>query len=177
MRRIMLPALTAIALACGGSLAAQTASNDTMVTMSAEQHSAYDGWSATERAAYDAWPSTYQTYFWTLNPNQTRGWWLLSDEQRGQIYALTPEQRVLAWNSIEGQLAAAATPAGPVTAVVDAASPAAVMATPTQTVVSNVLPPPPASAMNKAYPICTSKLQDSCQNPGEGGAPGRRRSI
>lgn len=36
---------------------------------------------------------------------------------------------------------------------------------------------PPAEAMNKSYPICTSKMQDSCQNPGEGGAPGRSRAI
>ena len=36
---------------------------------------------------------------------------------------------------------------------------------------------PPASAMNKVYPVCTRKLQDSCQNPGEGGAPGRSRAL
>lgn len=36
--------------------------------------------------------------------------------------------------------------------------------------------PPPADAMNKSYPVCTSKMQDSCQNPGEGGAPGRSRA-
>ena len=29
---------------------------------------------------------------------------------------------------------------------------------------------PPAEAMNKTYPVCTRKMQDSCQNPGEGGA-------
>ena len=28
------------------------------------------------------------------------------------------------------------------------------------------LTPPPPEAMNKVYPICTSKLQDSCRNPG-----------
>ncbi|HEU4649790.1 MAG TPA: hypothetical protein VFS49_00100 [Croceibacterium sp.] len=37
------------------------------------------------------------------------------------------------------------------------------------------LTPPPASAMNKTYPVCTRTLQDSCQNPGEGGAPRSRR--
>jgi hypothetical protein len=36
---------------------------------------------------------------------------------------------------------------------------------------------PPASAMNKTYPLCTRALQDSCQNPGEGGAPGRSRAL
>ena len=36
---------------------------------------------------------------------------------------------------------------------------------------------PPADAMNKSYPVCTRKLQDNCQNPGEGGAPGRSRAL
>jgi hypothetical protein len=39
------------------------------------------------------------------------------------------------------------------------------------------LAPPPASAVNKHYPVCTRKLQDECQNPGEGGAPGRSRAL
>ena len=39
------------------------------------------------------------------------------------------------------------------------------------------LTPPPASAMNKTYPVCTRALQDNCQNPGEGGAPGRSRAL
>ena len=39
------------------------------------------------------------------------------------------------------------------------------------------LTPPPQSAMNKTYPVCTRALQDSCQNPGEGGAPGRSRAL
>lgn len=34
-------------------------------------------------------------------------------------------------------------------------------------------PPPPAP---QAYPVCTHPGQDSCQNPGEGGAPGRSRA-
>ena len=36
---------------------------------------------------------------------------------------------------------------------------------------------PPASAMNKVYPVCTRQLQDNCQNAGEGGAPGRSRAL
>jgi hypothetical protein len=39
------------------------------------------------------------------------------------------------------------------------------------------LTPPPQSAMNKTYPVCTRRLQDNCQNPGEGGAPGRSRAL
>jgi hypothetical protein len=33
--------------------------------------------------------------------------------------------------------------------------------------------PPPAGLANKTYPVCTRTLRDSCQNPGEGGAPRR----
>jgi hypothetical protein len=36
---------------------------------------------------------------------------------------------------------------------------------------------PPQSAMNKRYPVCTRRLQDNCQNPGEGGAPGKSRAL
>lgn len=36
---------------------------------------------------------------------------------------------------------------------------------------------PPASALNKTYPVCTRELQDECQNPGEGGAPGHSRAL
>ena len=36
--------------------------------------------------------------------------------------------------------------------------------------------PPPADAMNKTYPVCGHGVVDSCQNPGEGGAPGRDRA-
>ncbi len=39
------------------------------------------------------------------------------------------------------------------------------------------LTPPPASAMNKTYPVCSRTLQDNCQNRGEGGAPGRSRAL
>src|SRR5690606_38100677 len=44
------------------------------------------------------------------------------------------------------------------------------------TTTSNAVPPP-ASALNKDYPICRGAVQDSCQNPGEGGAPGRSRAL
>lgn len=36
--------------------------------------------------------------------------------------------------------------------------------------------PPPADAMNKTYPVCRRGQTDECQNPGEGGAPGRSRA-
>lgn len=37
--------------------------------------------------------------------------------------------------------------------------------------------PPPASALDKDYPICRGAVKDSCQNPGEGGAPGHSRAL
>jgi hypothetical protein len=39
------------------------------------------------------------------------------------------------------------------------------------------LTPPPPQALNKTYPVCSRTLQDNCQNPGEGGAPGRSRAL
>ena len=36
---------------------------------------------------------------------------------------------------------------------------------------------PPQQAFNKTYPRCSRTLQDNCQNPGEGGAPGRSRAL
>lgn len=39
----------------------------------------------------------------------------------------------------------------------------------------NMAPPAP-DAMNKSYPVCRGGMTDNCQNPGEGGAPGRSRA-
>lgn len=68
-----------------------------------------------------------------------------------------------------------ASPAPSTTTVVSDTDPA------TPTVIARTNPgnltPPPRSAMNKTYPVCTRALQDSCQNPGEGGAPGRSRAL
>ena len=68
------------------------------------------------------------------------------------------------------------TPAQPATTTVTTTP-----AQPAQTTITTDNPgnltAPPASAMNKTYPVCTRALQDSCQNPGEGGAPGRSRAL
>lgn len=40
----------------------------------------------------------------------------------------------------------------------------------------NMVTAPPMD-MNKTYPVCTSKVQDNCQNRGEGGAPGQSRAL
>ena len=39
------------------------------------------------------------------------------------------------------------------------------------------LAPPPAESLNKTYPVCRRGQTDNCQNPGEGGAPGRSRAL
>jgi hypothetical protein len=44
------------------------------------------------------------------------------------------------------------------------------------TVIPGNMAPPPADAMNKTYPVCRGGMTDNCQNPGEGGAPGRSRA-
>jgi hypothetical protein len=66
--------------------------------------------------------------------------------------------------------------AGPTTTTVvppvDPGEPATVVTTHP----GNVTAPPP-QAYNKTYPVCTAQLQDDCQNPGEGGAPGRSRAL
>ena len=72
------------------------------------------------------------------------------------------------------QANAEATPAPPTTTVVtDAATGAGAVVT---TIPGNDVGPP-ASALNKSYPVCSRSVQDECQNPGEGGAPGRSHAL
>ena len=69
---------------------------------------------------------------------------------------------------------AEATPAPATTTVVtDAATGAGAVVT---TIPGNDTGPP-AAALNKKYPVCRGAVQDECQNPGEGGAPGRSRAL
>lgn len=174
------------------------------VELTAEQQSMYDAWPAERRGDYDALEAEHQTYFWTLTPRQRDAFWVLTPEQRAQIVGMTPQARANAWTSIEAQIAAQAnnsqtsvtartggdasnsartanqanaraTPQPPSTTVLDDGNPA----TPATVVRTNPgnLTPPPASALNKTYPVCTRRLQDNCQNPGEGGAPGRSRAL
>lgn len=73
------------------------------------------------------------------------------------------------------QANAEAQPAPPSTHVVPAPAPGE-----PATIVNNNpgnLTAPPPQAFNKSYPLCTRTLQDNCQNPGEGGAPGRSRAL
>ena len=150
---------------------------------------------------YNSLDAAHQGYFWSLTPRQMEGYWVLTADQRAQVFAMEPAARANAWTSIEAQLAAgannsatsvAARTGGPVPQTADAANAAARPAPPSTTVIADANPatpdavvssnpgnlaPPPAQALNKSYPICRGAVQDSCQNPGEGGAPGRSRAL
>ena len=202
MRTILLAGAAALSLsALPAALTAQSA-DSAHATMSAEHHTVYESWTDEQRAYYDALDPTHQEYVWTLTPRQLEGYWVLTPDQRLQVFGMTPEARANAWTSIEAQLAAgannsatsvAARTGGAVPAPAQSANQANARAQPgpatttvrttpsgqatvTTTVPGN-LTPPPASAMNRDYPVCRGAVQDSCQNPGEGGAPGRSRAL
>ena len=152
--------------------------------MSAEQRTMYDSWDAQKRSDYDSWTVESQTYYWTLEPDQQTGYWAMTPDQRGMIYRMTPEQRAQAWNSVSAQMEGQTptTPMGqanppgtgmPTSGVPDPqmASQSAPPAMPSDpsyqgSAYKGALTPPPATAMNKTYPVCTRTRQDSCRNPG-----------
>ena len=187
--------LTGVAMLALASLpaGAQEAAPDVTETLPADQRGSYEEWPEERRGAFDLWPPEQRTYFWTLPADQQEAYWLLTPEQRAQIGAMTPAQRQAAWQSIARQMAAgannsdtsvAARTGGTVPAPAQSANAANARAAPppadttgaVRTFPGN-LTPPPASAMNKTYPVCRGKVQDSCQNPGEGGAPGKSRAL
>jgi hypothetical protein len=203
MRKTILAGAAALALATLPALA-QDAIAEAEITLTDEQQAAYDAWAAEERAAYDLWPAGQRSYYWTLTADQQKAYRYLTEDQRAQIDAMTPPQRQAAWTSIARQMAAgannsdtsvAARTGGPApapaqtaraanaraavppssTTVIDDSNPQ------TPAVVARNIPgnltPPPASAMNKTYPVCRGNMQDGCQNPGEGGAPGKSRAL
>lgn len=155
--------------------AAASAATSGTTALKPEQQSQYDSWPAQRRSDYDAWPTEHKNYYWTLTPDQQEGYWVLTPDQREQIYNLAPEQREQAWQSVVQQLRGAApaaqTQANPQGA--GAPAPQASGAVPSATVTDpgsqggqGALTPPPASAMDKEYPVCTRQIQDSCRNPG-----------
>lgn len=166
-----------------------------VLTLNPEQQVIYDAWPVERQALYSTWPYDYRVYYWTLSPDQQTGYWSMTPDQRGMIYKMSPAQRAKAWSAIAQQAAGMvptrpadqANPPGlgmPTTGVPAPQTagqpvPPAMPADPSYQggAYKGALTPPPASAMNKAYPVCTRKLQDNCQNPGEGGAPGRNRSL
>lgn len=172
-----------------------TTTSGTTIALTPEQQAVVNSWAADRQTDFRTWPSEYQTYFWTLSPEQQSGYWAMTADQRGMIYRMSPEQRAKAWEAVRAQMAGQtpatppdqANPPGmgmPTTGVPSpsAAAQAVPPAMPADTSYQGgpykgALTPPPADAMNKTYPVCTRQITDSCQNPGEGGAPGRSRAV
>jgi hypothetical protein len=191
MRTLLLTGAAALSLAAIPFTAiAQQASTTTEAVVSGpyvlttEQQVTYDTWPPDRQTVYTTWVPVSQEYYWTLTPAQADAYWLLTDEQRNKIYVMTPAQRTIAWQSIERQLAGAQT-ANEANAAVPPVTETTVATRLTadgqeQAVVttstSNAVPPP-AQALNKSYPLCSKTVQDSCQNRGEGGAPGKSNAI
>jgi hypothetical protein len=182
MRKMILTGAAALALVSLPTFA-QEADADVTVTLTAEQQAVYDAWTAEERAAFDLWPAQHRTYFWTLPPDRQHAYRYLTEDQRMQIDAMNLTQRDAAWKSIDAQIAAgannsdtsvAARTGGTVPAPAQSANAAPTVVT--RNIPGN-LTPPPASAMNKTYPVCRGNVRDNCQNPGEGGAPGKSRAL
>jgi hypothetical protein len=163
MGKFFLVSAAALTLAGAPQMVSAQNTATAPTTLSATQRSTYQTWPSDQRSTYDRWPADYQSYYWTLDPNQQQGWWRLTDEQRAMVFGMTPEQRTSAWQSIQSQMSGGQAMAGG----------GAVQ----QTYIPGNMTAPPASEMNKSYPVCTRKGQDGCQNPGEGGAPGRSRAI
>lgn len=192
MRKLLLTTAAVFALGCTA-----TALNAQPAGLTPGEIAAYNAWSADQRASFDTWPVDYRTYYWSLTPPRQSGWWRLTDEQRAQIYALAEADRAAAWTRVEEQLAAR--PTGPIVIQTQANPPGPGVPTATAPNPTNAgdpvppaqpadpsyragpykgaLTPPPAEAANKAYPICSRTVTDSCQNRGEGGAPGRSRAL
>ena len=96
----------------------------------------------------------------------------LAQETDNDANASAPAEQAAPQTQSADQANAEAAPASPTTTVVpEAASGAGAVVT---TFPGNVTAPPPA---NKHYPVCSRTIQDECQNPGEGGAPGRSRAL
>ena len=134
----------------------------TAYTPGPSEMSQMDTWPAEQKAKYQAWPADYKEYFWTLDADQQKGWWALTDEQKSQVFAMAPDERAKIWPTIVGQVTgqsmASATPpapSNPASASMDSA-PAS----------SGAMATPPATAMNKTYPVCSKTVTDSCRNRG-----------
>ncbi|WP_395394266.1 hypothetical protein WBP07_03320 [Novosphingobium sp. BL-8A] len=152
--------------------------------MTPDQKSTYDAWPADMKADYDSWTPEYKAYFWSLSGEQQKGYWAMTADQRGQIYKMSPDQQKIAWTAVAQQLngqkpstpMAQANPPGegmPTTGVPDpqAAGQSVPPAMPADEnyqggPYKGALTPPPATAMEKDYPVCTKKLQDNCRNRG-----------
>ncbi|WP_305095739.1 hypothetical protein [Croceibacterium aestuarii] len=188
MHKFIFAGVAALAVAAMPAMAQDA---DAAVTLTTEQQATFDTWPPDRQTVYLAWDPIYQDYFWTLTPDQQKNYFLLTPQQKAQIAAMTPAQRTEAWTSIAQQVGAAGK--AKVTANTAAAANAQAAPPPSATAVVTdndpATPPvvahndpgnltaPPASVLNKTYPVCSRKVHDSCQNPGEGGAPGHSRAL
>jgi hypothetical protein len=150
--------------------------------MTSQEQQAHDTWPAQQQAEYDAWTPDTQSYYWSLNEQQQTGYWALTPDQRGMIYKMSPDQRAKAWQSIAAQMnghvpptpAGQANPPGtgmptngvPAPETAEQSVPPAMPQDPSYQggPYKGALTPPPATAMNKDYPVCTKTVQDNCRN-------------
>jgi len=163
----------------------------------ADKQTMYAAWSPDYQAYFWTLSPEQQAGYWVLTPTQRSQIAAMTPEQRTVAWQSIGRQLAAGADNSDTSIAARtgddvpapaqtadqanadAAPPAPTTTVVAAADPqsAASGASAVVTSIPGNLTPPPASALNKDYPVCTSKLQDSCQNPGEGGAPGRSRAL
>lgn len=153
----------------------------------AERKAAYDGWPAEYQAYYWSLSPNQQTGWWALTPEQRTQIIGMDAAQRSAAW-VSIESQLKGTPSEAATATDSASPAQPPVEQVQAnprgegpASPVP----PSPARASDPVPPaqpsdpsyqagpykgaltaPPADAMNKTYPVCTRKVQDSCRNPG-----------
>jgi len=153
MRHIVFAGAAALAsMAVCTPLAAQADAPSDKVA--AERQAIMESWPAEEQASYEKLPDDLRDYFWTLPAMQWEGFWLLPPEQVRGIMRLPPEEQEQVWREIEYKLA-----------TLDRSE---FEGRPTITyTLPNNYGPPPASSLNKDYPVCGGEIQDDCISPGE----------
>jgi hypothetical protein len=150
--------------------------------MTPQEQTTYSSWPAQQQTDYNRWDPETQSYYWSLNQQQQTGYWAMTPDQRGMIYKMTPDQQSKAWQSIAAQMdgRTPATPsdqanppgAGMPTSGVPAPQTAEQSVPPAMPQdpgyqggpYKGALTPPPATAMNKDYPVCSRTVQDNCRN-------------
>ncbi len=163
----------------------------------AAKQTMYAAWPPEYQAYFWTLAPEQQEGYWVLTPNQRSQIAAMTPAQRTIAWQSIGRQLAAGANTGAASVAArtgdeipapaqaadeanaAATPPAPRTAVVaeaDTAGAASGAGAVVTTYPGN-LAPPPASALNKDYPVCSRAIQDSCQNPGEGGAPGHSRAL
>ena len=168
----------------------------------AEQRTSYDSWPADYRSYYWTLTPSQQSGWWRLDDTQRKTMYDMAPADRTTAWSSIEAQMAGAPAPSTSAMSSSTTDAMPSTesgmagstamtppamgapgamdhAMTGSEAPAApgMAANSGSTVTTySAMPGPPPEAMNKTYPVCTAQLQDSCQNPGEGGAPRRRKS-